>query len=128
MAKDSDGYHMNIKFTGEYAQAHIQYPSPTSLPPMHVPSKYNIKDAYPWNIGPEGDHLLNNYVENPQTVFSTCQRGCSTIDLGRYGPFRQSDRKVLAHYELKNFLFCNEGNRLMMNSSVHSVFAQLMIS
>lgn len=30
------------------------------------------------------------------------------IDLGKYGPCQESDRKIWEHYELKNFLFCHE--------------------
>jgi hypothetical protein len=109
VAKDSDGYHMNIKIVGEHPQRqNWRYPLPTSLPPMHVLSENSINDKYPWNPESEGNRLLTDYVENPQRVFSTHQSGCSTIDLGRYGPFQRSDRKVLVHYEIKNFIFSNE--------------------
>ena len=109
VAKDPDGYHMNIKVVGEHLQRqNWHYPLPTSLPPMHVLSENSIKDKYPWNPESEGNRLLTDYVENPQRLFSTHQSGCSTIDLGRYGPFQRSDRKGLVHYEIKNFIFSNE--------------------
>jgi len=105
---------MNIKVAGEHLQGQnrcMRYPPPTSLPPIHViPEKTAIcaNSTHPWNLGSEGNRLLNDCVENPEIVFSTCQRGCSTIDLGRYGPFRRSDRKPQLHYDIKNFIFSNE--------------------
>jgi hypothetical protein len=113
VSRDSEGHHMNLKVVGEHLQGtnkRMQYPPPTSLPPIHGPPEEWAIGAskYPWTLKPEEEHFLSNYVENSEMVFSTNQIGCSVIELGRYGPFRRSDRKLQLHYDLKNFVFSNE--------------------
>ena len=113
VSRDSDGYHMNVKVVGEHLQRkkkRIQYPPPKSLPPIHGLREKTAKvaSAYPWDLGSEGNRLLTDYVENPERIFSTCQKGCSPIELCRYGPFRRSDRKPQLLYDIKNFIFSNE--------------------
>eukprot|EP00529_Nitzschia_sp_RCC80_P002486 CAMPEP_0113495608 /NCGR_PEP_ID=MMETSP0014_2-20120614/29697_1 /TAXON_ID=2857 /ORGANISM="Nitzschia sp." /LENGTH=2073 /DNA_ID=CAMNT_0000389511 /DNA_START=205 /DNA_END=6426 /DNA_ORIENTATION=- /assembly_acc=CAM_ASM_000159 len=49
-------------------------------------------------------HPVGNYIPEPATDFVSRL----SIDLGPYGPFRESDRKIWWHYELKNFLFRGE--------------------
>ena len=113
VSKDCEGYHMNIKTVGKHLQGKdksMQYPMPTSLPPLHGTPEERAVDGnkYPWKLEPEGTSLLSRYVENSEIEFSTEQPGCSVIEIGRYGPFRRSDRKIQLHYDLKNFIFSNE--------------------
>ena len=49
-------------------------------------------------------HPDGKYVPEPATDFVSRL----SIDLGPYGPFRESDRKIWWHYELKNFVFRGE--------------------
>ena len=115
LSRDTEGYHMNVRVIGEdlwEENKDIQYypPPSTSLPSIHgSPEKIAVDGTrYPWNLGPEGKRLLTEYDESPERPFLTSQKGCSTIELGRYGPFRRSDRKTQLHYDIKNFVFSNE--------------------
>lgn len=114
ISRDSEGYHMNIKLVGDHLQEtnkRMQYPAPTSLPPIHEsPEELTVgaSTIHPWTLQPDAECLLSRYVENSEIVFSTNHIGCSVIELGRYGPFRRSDRKYQLHYDLKNFVFSNE--------------------
>lgn len=113
VSRDLEGYHMNIKVMGEHLldnDKRMQYPTPTTIPSIHgSPEERTIGTSkYPWPLNPEGEHLKSRYVENPETLFSSNRIGCSVIELGRYGPFRRSDRKFQLHYDLKNFIFSNE--------------------
>ena len=113
ISKDSEGHHMSIKVLGEYLNEggkQSQYPPPTSLPSIHgSPEERAIGTSkYPWTLGVEEERFSSRYVENSEIPFSTNQIGCSVIEIGRYGPFRRSDRKYQLHYDLKNFIFSNE--------------------
>ena len=120
VSKDVDGYHMNIRVVGkdlleaDDKTKRVQYPASTSLPPIHgSPENCGIgsgenSNRYPWKLKPRGKAMLSKYAENPDIAFATNQIGCSVIELGRYGPFRRSDRKFQLHYDLKNFIFSNE--------------------
>ncbi len=120
VARDVEGYHMNLRIVGEHLlETHndnkrAQYPAPTSLPPIHgIPETFEmdadpVSNTYPWKLQPEGEELLSKYTKNSDILFSTTQIGCSVIELGRYGPFLRSDRKFMMHYDLKNFVFSNE--------------------
>lgn len=120
VSKDVEGYHMNIRVVGkgiletDDGTKDVQYPAPTSLPPIHeAPERCEMGSGvncnrYPWKLDAKGNAMLSKYAENPDINFVTNQKGCSVIDLGRYGPFRRSDRKFQLHYDLKNFIFSNE--------------------
>jgi len=113
ISKDSEGHHMSIKVLGEYLNEggkQSQYPPPTSLPSIHgSPEERAIGNSkYPWTLEVEEERFSSRYVENSEIPFSTNQIGCSVIEIGRYGPFRRSDRKYQLHYDLKNFIFSNE--------------------
>ena len=113
ISKDSEGHHMSIKVLGEHLNEggkRSQYPPPTSLPSIHgSPEERAIGTSkYPWTLEVEEERFLSRYVENSEIPFSTNQIGCSVIEIGRYGPFRRSDRKYQLHYDLKNFIFSNE--------------------
>ena len=114
VSKDFEGYHLNVKVVGDHLKENsknIQYPPPTSLPPVHgTPQKMPIGDTdkYPWKLQSDGKKLLSRYEESSDITFATNHIGCSVIEIGRYGPFRRSDRKYQLHYDLKNFVFSNE--------------------
>lgn len=114
VAKDFEGYHLNVKVVGDHLQEPdkvMQYPPPTSLPSVHgSPEKLplNENSIYPWKLESDAEILLSRYEESPEITFATNHIGCSVIEIGRYGPFRRSDRKYQLHYDLKNFVFSNE--------------------
>lgn len=48
------------------------------------------------------------HYEKVPIPFCSYYRGCGLIDLGRYGPFRRSDRKTELEFGIKDFIFEHE--------------------
>jgi len=71
------------------------------------PSEYGLKDdeAIDKRFGFLKNHTLADYERVPEATFNSYKRGCGTIELGRYGALRKSDRKTKEIFDLKTYLF-----------------------
>eukprot|EP00980_Cylindrotheca_fusiformis_P020053 scaffold7139_cov115-Cylindrotheca_fusiformis.AAC.3 len=56
-------------------------------------------------IGFLGLFTEEDYVPAPRRTFSSLHENCGLIEMGRYGPFQPSDRKILSTFDVKAFVF-----------------------
>eukprot|EP00934_Nitzschia_sp_Nitz4_P006531 Nitzschia sp. Nitz4//scaffold329_size19327//3206//6550//NITZ4_008726-RA/size19327-snap-gene-0.0-mRNA-1//1//CDS//3329547990//6521//frame0 len=48
---------------------------------------------------------LPEWKEIPSATFSSSDKHCGVIDLGKYGAYREEDRKIDLHFQIKSFLY-----------------------